>query len=161
METSQVSAILACRVPHPRFSQVRAAGLALAIGTVVIAILVTQWPFEYRITRFAVHARWNRIDWSWFPRTYAGDIFHRDVVLNLLMLVPLGVGFGLWRRAGGRRVAIESLALGILTAATLELAQLATRSRYTSFPDFWRNALGCTVGCLLVLAIRRWSERRA
>lgn len=147
-------------MPHPRNSQVRAAGLALAVGTVVIAIIVTQWPFDYRITKFAVNARWNRIDWSWFPRTYAGNVFHRDAVLNLLMLVPLGIGFGLWRRVGGLRVATEALVLGMVTAATLELAQLATRSRYTSFPDFWRNALGCTVGCLLVLAFRRWAGRR-
>lgn len=54
-------------------SQIRTLGLALAVGTVLIAIVVTQWPFEYRLTRFAIHARWNRIDWSWFPRTYGGN----------------------------------------------------------------------------------------
>lgn len=141
-------------------TQVRTLGLALAIGTVVIAILVTQWPFEYRVTWFAMHARWNRIDWSWFPRTYAGNVVNRDMVQNLIMLMPLGVGFALWRRAAAVRVIVESLALGILTGATLELAQLVTRSRYTSFPDLWRNALGCLVGCLSVLAIRHFRTRR-
>ena len=148
------------RVPPLPSTQVRTLGLALAIGTVVIAILVTQWPFEYRVTWFAMHARWNRIDWSWFPRTYAGNVVNRDMVQNLIMLMPLGVGFALWRRAAAVRVIVESLALGILTGATLELAQLVTRSRYTSFPDLWRNALGCLAGCLFVIAVRRFRMRR-
>lgn len=141
-------------------TQVRTLGLALAIGTVVIAILVTQWPFEYRVTWFAMQARWNRIDWSWFPQTYAGNVVSRDFVQNLIMLMPLGVGFALWRRAAAVRVMAESLALGILTGATLELAQLVTRSRYTSFPDLWRNALGCLVGCLFLIALRHFRMRQ-
>jgi hypothetical protein len=154
-----VSAILDRRVPPSPSTQIRNVGLALAGGTVLIAFFVTQWPFEYRLTSFAVRVKWNRIDWSWFPRTPAG-IVNRDFVLNLLMLIPLGIGFGLWRRAARWRVAAEALALGIVTAATLELAQLATRSRYTSFPDFWRNSFGCVVGCVLALAIRRCATRR-
>ena len=128
----------------------------LALGTVVIAILGTQYPFNYRLTGFAVHRRWDRIDWSWFPRHPGGEIrFDRDFVVNLVMLIPLGIGFGLWRRARAIRAIAESLALGILTSATLELAQLATPYRYTSFADVWRNALGCMVGCLIALMAQR------
>lgn len=142
-------------------SLVRKLGIALALFTVVVAIVLTQWPFEYRLTSFAMRARWHRIDWSWFPRTDAGDIwFSRDFALNLLMLIPLGIGFAVWRRAGAVRVVVESLVLGILTGTLLELGQLLTRSRYTSFPDLWRNAFGCLVGCLLVITIR-WLVRRA
>ncbi len=157
---SRVAAVSRCErsspsVPQSSPSQVRTAGLALAVGTVLIAIFVTQWPFEYRLTGFAVRAKWNRIDWSWFPRTSRGNLLNRDFVLNILMLIPLGFGFGLWRRAAALRVMAEGLALGIVTGATLELAQLATRSRYTSFPDFWRNASGCLVGCALALMLGR------
>lgn len=141
-------------------SRVRTAGLALAIATLLIAIFVTQWPFDYRLTRFAVRMRWNRIEWSWFPPTYGGSMVTRDFVLNLLMLVPLGIGFGVWRRAARLRVVAESVALGILTGAMLELAQLATRSRYTSFPDLWHNAVGCVGGCVLALAVQRALEVR-
>ncbi len=141
-------------MPQSPSSSVRTAGLALAVGTVLIALVVTQWPFEYRLTGFAVRAKWNRIDWSWFPRTSHDTVLNRDFVLNMLMLIPLGMGFGLWRRGASVRVVAEALALGICTAATLELAQLATRSRYTSFPDFWRNAFGCLVGCGLALVVR-------
>lgn len=129
--------------------ELRAVGTWLAIGTVLIAILVTQWPFRYQLTSYGIHRRWARIDWSW----YHG--IDRDFVLNVLMLVPLGVGFALWRQAGRVRMLIESLVIGTVTTVVLELAQLLTPGRYTSFLDVWHNAAGCVVGsaCALV-AIR-------
>lgn len=131
--------------------------MALVLGTMAVAIVATQWPFEYRATEFAVRVRWNRIDWSWFPRTHAGTI-NRDFVLNLMMLMPLGAGYALARRAAALRVFVESIVLGGMFSAALELAQLATRSRYTSFPDLWRNTLGCAVACAVVLMLRRASR---
>lgn len=119
----------------------RRAGRDLAIGTFLIAIVATQWPFEYRFTRYAIAYRWSRIDWRWF------HAFDRDFALNVLMFVPLGIGFGLWRTAGRARVMIESLALGTIASSVLELAQLVTRGRYTSFLDVWHNAAGCVLGC--------------
>jgi glycopeptide antibiotics resistance protein len=128
-------------MPSP---QLRTAGRWLATGTLLTAIVVTQWPFQYRFTSYAIHRRWARIDWAWFHR------IDRDFVL-----VPLGIGFGLWRRAGKARVVIESLALGTLTAVVLELAQLLTRDRYTSFLDVWHNAVGCVAGCVLAVLVDR------
>ena len=133
----------------------RTAGLVLAVGTIAIAIVVTQWPFEYRLTWFAVDQRWHRIDWSWFPRTPRGAIrIDRDLWLNLLMLVPLGFGLGLWRPTTGLRLVALALVVGALTSSVLELAQLATRERYATFADVWRNTLGCVVGAALALAVR-------
>jgi glycopeptide antibiotics resistance protein len=134
----------------------RKAGLVLAIVTLLIAILATQWPFEYRVTWFALRVRSRRVDLSWFPRRPDGGIrIDRDSVLNLLMLIPLGLGFGLWRRCGGLRLLAETLLVGVLSGAALELAQLPTRDRYPSFPDLWHNALGCLAGGALALAVRR------
>lgn len=145
-----------------RAPNLRRMGLVLALGTVAVAIFVTQWPFEYRLTSYAVKLRWTHVDWRWFPRDSAGNIrFDRDFAQNLVMLVPLGVGFALWRHAGAVRVGLEALALGILTSATLEAAQLVTRYRYTSFPDLWRNALGCMVGALLTEWLVRSAASRA
>ena len=134
----------------------RRLGLALAVGTIVIAIAATQYPFRYHLTEFGIHRRWDRIDWRWWPRTPMGHVrIDRDFALNLLMLVPLGVGYGLWRRAHGVRVAIEAALVGIATSATLELLQLITPYRYTTFADVWRNALGCMVGAIFVVVVRR------
>ena len=135
-------------------SPVRRFGLALAFGTVVVAAVATQWPFRYRFTEAAVARRWSRIDWSWVHWTDAGGIvFDRDFAQNLVMLAPLGIGYGLWRRAGRLRVVLEALAIGALTSILLELGQLVTWRRYTSFPDVWRNALGCMVGAMIAVWI--------
>lgn len=127
----------------------RLAGWVLAVGTIVIAIIATQWPFEYRMNGFALHVHWMRIDWRWFPHA------NRDLVLNLLMLMPLGAGLALARQAVRSRVLVESLAIGILSGVTLEAAQLWTHERYTSLPDAWHNAAGCVAGCAIVLAVVR------
>ncbi len=133
---------------------IRTFGLALAVGTVLIAIVATQWPFRYELSETGLARRWARVDWSWFHHTPNGGIrFDRDFAQNLLMLVPLGFGFGLWRRATRLRTVIESLALGLATSIALEAAQLVTRRRYTALPDVWRNALGCMVGCVLAIMI--------
>jgi len=115
----------------------------LAIGTLLIAIAGTQWPFEYRFSSYAIRYRWARIDWHWFRG------FDRDFAVNLLMLIPLGLGFGLWRQAGRARALVESLVLGTAVSAILEIAQLVTRDRITSFLDVWHNAAGCVLGCLI------------
>lgn len=140
-------------------ANVRRFGLALALGTILIALAATQYPFNYQLTEFAIGRRWDRIDWRWWPRTPMGRVrIDRDLALNLLMLVPLGVGYGLWRRAHAVRVAIEAALLGIATSTTLELLQLVTPYRYTTFADVWRNALGCMVGAIFVVT---WQTNRA
>lgn len=135
-------------------------GLALFWFTLVTAVIVTQWPFEYTLTRAWVAERWGDVDWSVVHRTPAGRIrFDRDFAQNLAMLFPLGLGYGLWRRAGAVRVAVESLLVGLAISVVLETAQLATDHRYTQLPDVWRNTLGCVVGGMVALAIKRRAPR--
>jgi VanZ family protein len=135
-------------------------GLLLAIATVLTAIVMTQYPFHYAFTRHNIGGHWRDIDWRWFPRRGRhGPIrIDRDLVLNLLMLIPLGMGFALWRRAPGWRIFVEAIVLGAVVASGLELAQLVTLYRFTSFADMWRNMVSCMIGALCVLAIipRRW-----
>jgi hypothetical protein len=136
-------------------------GLALALAMIVVLVLGTQYPFDYQLTEFAIRRRWNRIDWSWFPRTHRGHIrIDHDLALNLVMLIPLGVGFALWRRAREWRLVVEALGVGFVTSTVLELGQLLTRYRYTTFADVWRNTLSCGLGCLLAIAVMRQLARR-
>lgn len=126
----------------------------------LIAIAATQYPFHYQLTRFGIGRRWARVDWSWFPRSQSGrGRIDRDFALNLLMLVPLGAGFALWRRAGWLRCVAESLVLGLGVSTVLELAQLLTPYRYTTLADVWRNGLGCMIGCLLALWLTGSGQR--
>lgn len=137
-------------------ANVRRFGLALCAGTVLVAIAVTQYPFHYQLTRYAIHDRWMHVDWRWFPRTPMGHIrVDKDLLLNLLMLVPLGYGYAIWRRAPAWRVLVEALLLGLVVSSGLELAQLLTPYRTTSFADVWRNTVSCVAGALLVLVTWR------
>lgn len=133
-------------------------GLLLAIATVLTAIVLTQYPFHYSFTRHNIHGHWRDIDWHWFPRRGRHIRVDRDLYLNLLMLIPLGVGFALWRRASGWRILLEALVLGAVVATGLEVAQLVTLYRYTSFADMWRNTVSCVAGALFVLLFvpRTW-----
>lgn len=139
-------------------ANVRKLGLALCVGTVLVAIAATQYPFHYQLTRYAIHYRWvHRVDWRWFPNLRHGHLrlMDRDFVLNLLMLLPLGIGYALWRRAPAWRVVLEALLLGAVVAIGLELAQLLTPWRTTSLADAWRNTVSCFAGALFVVATSR------
>lgn len=137
-------------------ADVRRFGLGLCVATLAVAVAVTQYPFHYQITRYAIHYRWiHRVDWRWFPNVHHGHFrMDRDFVLNLLMLVPLGIGYALWRRAPTWRIVIEALLLGAVIATGLELAQLLTPWRTTSLADMWRNTTSCVAGALLVVLLR-------
>jgi len=138
-------------------AHVRRFGLALALGTFITAIAVTQYPFHYDIHRYGIHYRWDhRVDWRWLPHTPMGRLrIDRDFVLNLLMLIPLGFGFALWRQAPRWRIALEALLIGFVVALGLELAQLLTPWRTTSLGDLWRNTVSCFAGALYVVVISR------
>jgi VanZ family protein len=75
--------------------------------------------------------------------------------------VPLGAGFALWRRAGGWRIVLEGVVLGLVTSVTLEVAQLMTRYRYTSFADVWRNTASCALGCVIAIGVVRLITARS
>jgi hypothetical protein len=134
----------------------RRAGLALALFTVFAAIVATQWPFHYDLARDALVEKWHEVDWQWaHHRTDGSLVIDRDCVQNLIMLVPLGVGFAWWREVPPWRVVLEALLLGIATGVTLEVAQLLVPSRFTQLADAWRNALGCATGAAVTVAITR------
>jgi hypothetical protein len=142
----------------------RRLGLALAIATFVLGVLGTQYPFEYRMTWFALHRHWSRIEWSWFPRERSGRLDVEDLVINLIMLIPVGFGWALWRRTvAARRVLAESLLIGLFTGTLYEAGQLLCRQRYTQFADVWRNTVSCVVGAALALGVMalvdRWRRR--
>jgi len=85
-------------------------------------------------------------------------VIDRDFIQNVLMLIPLGVGFALWRRGPNWRVVAEALTLGIVVGVWLEAAQLLTPHRYTQLCDAWRNAAGCLIGA--ISGLLTWGRTR-
>ena len=134
----------------------RALGLGLVALSIAAALLVTQYPFHLRLGTASL----SRIDW----RLYYLDSGHsvRDLVQNLLMLVPLGVGLALARHglASLARIALEACALGFGTSVLLEALQIFQRGRFPQAADVWRNGAGCVVGAVLVALVLRAIDRR-
>jgi glycopeptide antibiotics resistance protein len=132
----------------------RRAGLTLAGFTLAIMLLVTLYPFHFQLGT----ASWARIDW----RLYYPGHSDRDLVLNLLMLMPLGAGLVLARsdRASFSRIVLESCALGFGTALCVETLQIFERTRFPQAADVWRNGVGCVVGAIVTSLVLRAIDRK-
>ena len=132
----------------------RRIGLGLLLFTLVTALLVTLSPFRFHLRTASL----SRIDW----RLYYPGHSDRDLVLNLLMLAPLGAGLVLVRfgRASLSRIVLEACALGVGTALFIETLQIFERTRFPQAADVWRNGIGCIVGAVAVALVLRRIERR-
>jgi glycopeptide antibiotics resistance protein len=145
-------------MPFPAFlrdpARRRALGVGLVAFTISVAVLVTLYPFRFtfRATMF------SRIDWKLY---YPGHN-DRDLILNLLMLAPLGVGLALWRwgRATTARIALQAAAIGVGLALFVETLQIFERTRFPQAADVWRNGLGCVVGAVITCLVLRRLELR-
>ena len=130
-------------------------GLGLLGFTLVAALLVTLSPFQFHLGTASL----SRIDW----RLYYPGHSDRDLVLNLLMLAPLGAGLALVRygRASTSRIALEACALGVGTALVIETLQIFQSMRFPQAADVWRNGTGCIAGAVVVaLALQAIDRRR-
>jgi hypothetical protein len=137
---------------------VRRFGLGLALFTLAAAVVATQWPFAYDL--HGVAEKWSEVDWRWVHRHADGRVVvDRDFIQNVLMLIPLGVGFALWRRGPAWRIVVEALTLGIAAGVCLEAAQLLTPHRFTQLCDAWRNAAGCLIGA--ISGLLTWGRTRS
>jgi glycopeptide antibiotics resistance protein len=131
----------------------RQIGLGLIIFTLAVAMLLTLYPFHFRLGTASL----SRIDW----RLYYPGHSDRDLVLNLLMFTPLGAGLALLRfgRASVSRIALEASAFGIGTAMLIETLQIFQRTRFPQVADVWRNGVGCIAGAVAVALMLRMATR--
>lgn len=137
----------------------RRLGLALVVGTIAIALVVTLYPFRFHFST----AAFARIDWRVYYRDAQGHLrIDRDLLQNLVMLVPLGVGWALLRGPrSAARLGLEALAIGIALASCIEFLQIFDRGRFPQLADVWRNAAGCGVGAVVVGLLRSSQSARA
>lgn len=119
-------------------------GRALLGYVAGIIAIITLAPF-----RFETHPVHGLTD-LWTPL---------DIVMNVVMFVPLGFLYRLtWPESsrgrapgasGALLMASHAFALGAVTSAAIEIAQLFERTRYTSLLDVLTNASGALIGALL------------
>ncbi|HSA79641.1 MAG TPA: VanZ family protein [Geminicoccaceae bacterium] len=74
----------------------------------------------------------------------------RDLILNVILFIPLGVLIGAWRGRRAGRVGRAILLLAAISAG-FEMLQLFVPGRVTSIDDVIANTLGGALGVLLVL----------
>ncbi len=113
----------------------RLRGIAVTIAAAAAIAWFTLWP-----------------DQGGPPPVTGSDYLLTDLVLNVLLFVPLGVGLAMQGVRGRSAVAI-----GTLASIAIELSQLWwIPGRAASFHDVVTNGLGTALGAILV---RAWLEK--
>ena len=115
-------------------------GYALLLYIVIVVVLITLIPFEFRIP--------DKIQFSW--ATYAEDFF-----ANIILFLPVGFIFRLSRRTNQDRFCINALIFGTLLSVAIEFAQLFVHGRYTSIIDVITNGSGAWLGGLIFVFLKR------
>jgi glycopeptide antibiotics resistance protein len=117
----------------------RSVASAVLIGSIGLMLAVT-FPWGDLLG----HTHWMRVRWIPFFSRPARAF---DLVGNVLLCVPIGVGTALlWPARARRRAATLALAL----ALTSEIAQLFSHYRFPSTTDLVCNVAGAVLGAVAV-----------
>ena len=121
---------------HTPQSRHRVPGLALAALGLVLVLLLTLWPAPQEAKRSQLTPVWCLV---------CGDIGMQDVLQNVMMLMPFGLGLGLlgWRQP-------RAIFIGFALALGVEVLQYTVvPGRDASVSDVVTNTLGTTLGVLV------------
>lgn len=88
--------------------------------------------------------------WSYGEWLQGNDVFLTYIVLNILMLLPIGVA--LYPIYGLKRTVL----LGFAFSCFIECSQLLTGRGLFEIDDILHNTLGVWLGCMGRGAVRRW-----
>jgi glycopeptide antibiotics resistance protein len=120
------------KTPHP-LTGARLTSAVLGYFLAVTAV-VTLVPFRFEIP-------------AQFGFTMRGTRF--DLIANLLLFLPSGFLYRLWRPPVRDRMALTVLMLGLFVSLLIECAQLFEPDRFASPIDVAANMLGAWAGALL------------
>jgi glycopeptide antibiotics resistance protein len=115
-------------------------GDALLLYIVIVVVLITLIPFEFRIP--------DKIEFTW--ATYPEDFF-----ANIILFLPVGFIFMLNRRTNQDRFGIQALIFGTLLSVAIEVAQLFVHGRHTSIIDVITNGSGAWLGGLIFVFLAK------
>jgi len=115
-------------------------GYALLLYIVIVVVLITLIPFEFRIP--------DKIQFFW--GTDAEDFF-----TNIIFFLPVGFIFRLNQGKNQDRFGIHTLILGTLLSVVVEFVQLFVHGRYTSLMDVITNGSGAWIGGLIFVFLKK------
>lgn len=88
--------------------------------------------------------------WSYIQWIQGDDIFLKYIVLNILMLVPVGISLSfVWKSR--KRIAVS----GFIFSCLIEISQLLTARGLFEIDDILHNTAGILLGMLLYASIVR------
>ncbi len=78
---------------------------------------------------------------------------------NVLLFLPFGIFWVLWRRNRSWRLLLETSLLGVALALAIETSQLLLPGRVSQIADVWRNGLGALLGAAVTLLLVSFTGR--
>jgi glycopeptide antibiotics resistance protein len=79
-----------------------------------------------------------------------------DVLGNILVFIPLGIGFaGILHRDNPRQTILRATLCGFLVSLTIELTQLTIPTRATDIDDLIFNTLGTMLGAIILVVVQQ------
>lgn len=123
--------------------------LVIYLAFVLLTTLIARTPMT------TTAAKWIPL-WSWYE-----VIFHHDsglfieICQNLVMLMPVGAMLNLLKGISAKQAAV----IGLIITATIEFLQLVTHRGLFEWDDILHNSIGCVVGALIPVAIRKMRKR--
>ncbi|MGE5255150.1 MAG: VanZ family protein [Hyphomicrobiales bacterium] len=108
-----------------------ALGYALLTYMTLVIAAITLIPFEFKLRQHVAFSL----------RGSLSDVFE-----NIVLFLPLGFLFHLYRRQTGWRSVLQALCFGTLVSAALETGQLFLPARFPSVLDVAANGLGAGLG---------------
>jgi glycopeptide antibiotics resistance protein len=115
-------------------------GYALLLYIVIVVVLITLIPFEFRIS--------DNIQIYWTTN-------YSDFFTNIILFLPVGFIFRLSRRTNQDRFGISALIFGIFLSVAIGVAQIFVHGRYTQIFDAITNGSGAWLGGFIFVFLKR------
>ncbi len=117
------------------------------------------WVFASTVfcrTEYSEYHYSLKLFWSYeFMRAYPHSYMLQEIVLNILMLLPVGVLFPV--AFDCRKISVTAL-FGFLCSTGIELLQLFTKRGLFEWDDMFHNTVGVIIGYLIVTGAMKMSE---
>lgn len=102
--------------------------------------------------------------WSYrWGITERGDLMIREIILNTLMLVPIGLLVPVICGNTCKKVFFITALCGLCVSGTIEILQLVLKRGLCEFDDLFHNTLGVVIGYFIVWIISKltlyWKNR--
>jgi glycopeptide antibiotics resistance protein/uncharacterized membrane protein YhdT len=125
---------------------------------IVIIVYGSLYPWDFHSTQLAASPLWVLIH-SWPTGIYRSLL--RDIAVNLLIFVPVGVfGFLALRQEFRTSVAVTvTLLFSLVFSSSIEMIQLFDDARECTASDVVLNVSGTAVGIVLGRLYQKWLKR--